>query len=68
MHQVCCIEKRTLEDTNDFMSWLTDNDIVDVEADFNIILLLMLKKLGLFPHAFAGWAREHDIPIHFWSF
>ena len=62
------LKKELFEDKNDFMSWISDKGVVDIEADFNIILLLMLKKLGLFPHAFADWAREHDIPIHFWSF
>lgn len=61
------LKQELFDDEDNFKSWVADNDIVDVEADFNIILLLMLKKIGLFPHAFADWAREHDIPIHFWS-
>lgn len=67
-HALYAALKRDLfEGHDDFRAWVADNGVVDVEADFNIILLLMLKKLGLFPHAFAGWAGERDIDVQFWS-
>jgi len=60
--------KEELFDNHDaFTSWITDNDIVNIEASFNLVLLLMVKKLGLYPHNFKSWARERDIEVHFWS-
>ncbi len=52
----------------EFSSWISDNGVVDVEAEFNVVLLLMIKKLGLYPHDFAKWAKEHDIEVDFWSY
>ena len=62
------LQKELFDDQGKFKSWLVDKGVVDVEADFNVILLLMIKKLGLFPHDFAAWAREHDIDVEFWSY
>jgi hypothetical protein len=61
------LKKDLFKDKDDFKSWIADKGIVDVKADFNVVLLLMLKKLGLFPHDFSRWAREHEIEVHFWS-
>ena len=61
------LRKELFDSHDEFRAWLADNGVVDVEAEFNVLLLLMLKRLGLYPHAFASWAREHDIEVHFWS-
>jgi len=62
------LQKELFDGHDEFKSWLEANDIIDVEADFNVILLLMVKKLGLYPHDFAAWAREHEIKVEFWSY
>jgi hypothetical protein len=61
------LRKELFDSHDDFRTWVTYNDVVDVEADFNVVLLLMVKKLGLYPHDFENWAKEHDIDVHFWS-
>lgn len=62
------LQKKLFDTNEEFRSWLEDNHIVDVESDFNIVLLLMIKKLGFFPHDFAAWAREQGIKVGFWSY
>jgi hypothetical protein len=62
------LQKKLFDTNEEFRSWLEDNHIVDVESDFNIVLLLMIKKLGLFPHDFAAWAREQGVKVEFWSY
>ena len=62
------LQKKLFDGNDGFNAWLEDNGIVDVESDFNTILLLMVKKLGLFPHDFAAWAREQGIKVEFWSY
>jgi len=43
--------KEELFDNHDaFTAWIKDNGIMDLEACFNVVLLLMVKKLGLYPH------------------
>ena len=61
------LRKELFDNHDGFKTWVADNGVVDVEADFNTILLLMIKKLGLHPHDFKSWAKEHDIEVHFWS-
>jgi hypothetical protein len=60
--------KELFADQGDFRSWMKNNNITDEEENFDTILLLMIKKLGLFPHDFAAWAREHGIKVEFWSY
>lgn len=62
------LQKELFNDNDEFKPWLADNGIDDVEANFNMVLLLMLKKLGLYPHDFESWAKKHDIDVHFWSY
>ena len=62
------LKKELFDSPDEFKTWVTDNDIVDVEADFNVVLLLMIKKLGLYPHNFRNWAKERGMDVHFWSY
>ena len=61
------MKEELFDSPDEFRTWFADTDIIDAEADFNVVLLLMVKKLGLYPHNFANWARERDIDVHFWS-
>jgi hypothetical protein len=62
------LQKELFDGHDDFNAWTTDNGIMDVEACFNVVLLLMVKKLGLYPHNFRSWLRERDIEVCFWSY
>lgn len=50
---------------DDYMSWVTDNDVTDVEADSNVVLLLMGKELEHCLYNFASWAKKHDMEMSF---
>ena len=39
------LKKELFDSHDDFMSWVADNDVVDVEADFNVVLLLMVRLI-----------------------
>jgi len=62
------LQKELFNGHEDFSSWLDENGIHDIEASFNVVLLLMLKKLGHYPHEFDRWAQEHDIEVNFWTY
>ena len=62
------LKNELFDSPDEFRIWIADNNIVDIEAAFNVVLLLMIKKLGLYPHAFTSWAREHDMEVSFWSY
>jgi len=62
------LRKELFDSHDEFRTWVVNNSVVDVEADFNVVLLLMVKKLGLYPHDFESWAKEHGINVHFWSY
>lgn len=62
------LKNKLFNDHNDFKVWVADKGVINIEADFNAVLLLMIKKLGLYPHDFARWARKHDIEVDFWSY
>ena len=58
--------KKELFDSHDnFMSWTTDNEVVDVEVDFNTVLLLIVKKLGYNPMIL--YARQESVILR-WFF